>query len=199
MPRSRFASARSIRSITRGRSSRKRSTSGRGITRQWSTPLRDDVRRRRALREDRDLAEEVAAAETRDLLPVELDDRRAVEDHVEAAAREPLAQDALTLRERLLVELVRDLLELGARQVGEERRLRKPIDERGPGLHRSNPTTERRPDGRRARRSRPRRRESAARGRAARPRTAELRRGRSRARPRGRAAALPRCRPTARP
>ena len=80
--------------------------------------------------EDRDLAEEVAAAEPRDLVAVAGDDRRAVEDHVEPAAGEPLAEHALPLRERLLLELVRDRLELGPRQVGEERRLGERVDER---------------------------------------------------------------------
>src|SRR6185312_6949936 len=57
--------------------------------------LRDDVRRRRPLGEDGDLAEEVAPSEPRDLRAVPLDDRRDVEDHVEAAPGEALAENAL--------------------------------------------------------------------------------------------------------
>ena len=94
-----------MRSITRGCASRNRSTSGRGITRQLEHALGDDVRRRGALGQDRDLTEEVAAAETCDLLrsgrPLPRRGPR------RGCCRRPPVADAAT-RERLLVELMRD-------------------------------------------------------------------------------------------
>ena len=44
----------------------------------------------------------------------------AVEDHIEAASGDVLADDALSLGEDLLVERVRERLELRVRDVGEE-------------------------------------------------------------------------------
>ncbi len=70
--------------------------------------------------QDGDLAEEVAPAEPGAILAVDPDRDVAVEDDVEARAAEPLAQDALTLREPGFVERVRDGLQLGPREVGEQ-------------------------------------------------------------------------------
>ena len=59
---------------------------------------------------------------------VDHDLRLAVEDHVEAASGDVLADDALALGEDLLVERVRDRLELRVRHVGEEAQPRECVD-----------------------------------------------------------------------
>ena len=80
----------------------------------------DDVRGRRLAEQDRDLAEEVAAVELGALRPVDGDVRVALEDHVEAGRRQPLAEDALALREVHLLERARDPEELRRLQVPEQ-------------------------------------------------------------------------------
>ena len=66
--------------------------------------------------------------ETRTLLAVDDDLRLAVEDHIEAASGDVLADDALSLGEDLLVERVRERLELRVRHVGEEAQPRERVD-----------------------------------------------------------------------
>ena len=65
--------------------------------------------------------------------------RLAVEDHVEGAAAQALAQHALLRREDLLVERVCDRLELGPAKVGEEGELPEPLGD-ACTLHRREPT-----------------------------------------------------------
>src|ERR671935_177715 len=95
----------------------------REITAQRGIPVRARlyaVGGRRAVGQDRDLAEEVASGEPRTLLPVDDDLRLAVEDHVEAASAHVLSDDALSLGEDVLAERVGEHLELRVRQIGEE-------------------------------------------------------------------------------
>jgi hypothetical protein len=90
--------------------------------------LRADVRDRDAADEHRDLAEELAAPETRTLLAVDEDRCLALEDDVEGPTRDALAENPLPLCEDLLLERVRDGFELGPAEIGEERELSETVD-----------------------------------------------------------------------
>ena len=79
-----------------------------------------DVRDRRLAEDDRDLAEEVAPAETGTLRAVDDDRRLAFEDDEEPGAGQTLAQDLVALAEDGLFEQVDDALELRIGQVGEQ-------------------------------------------------------------------------------
>src|SRR3954447_14954985 len=66
--------------------------------------LRHDICNGRLSEQDRDVAEELPLAERRALLAIDEDLRLALQDHVERAAREALAQDLLAAREPALLE-----------------------------------------------------------------------------------------------
>src|SRR5262249_56855693 len=74
-----------------------------------------------------DLAEEITAAEPYALLARDHDLRLAIDDDEEAAAGHPLPQHALAFRKHLFADRMGDLLELGLRQVGEQRELRERL------------------------------------------------------------------------
>ena len=129
--RRRRASAWSMRYITRGRSSRNGSTSGAGTTRQRTS----DAATTSAIGGEPSSTEispkNSPRPKPRDLAVAEPDDHLALEDQVQAGAGQPFAQDPLALREDLLVRAVRDRLELGLREVGEEAEARERLDELG--------------------------------------------------------------------
>ena len=83
-------------------------------------PDGDHVGDRRLAEQDRNLAEEFAAAETGPFLAVDRDRRLALEDHVEPGARQALAEDPLALDEHRFLEGMGDALELRRGQVGEQ-------------------------------------------------------------------------------
>ena len=58
--------------------------------------------------------------EARSLLPVQDEAGLSLEDHVDVRAGEALPQDSLARGDDFLVEGVRDLLELGPAEIGEE-------------------------------------------------------------------------------
>ncbi len=82
--------------------------------------VRDDVARWGLAEQDGDLAEELATLKARSLLPVQDEAGLSLEDHVDVRAREALPEDALARGDDFLVEGVRDLLELGPVEIGEE-------------------------------------------------------------------------------
>ncbi len=88
----------------------------------------DNVRRGCSAGEGGDLSEEVAAGKARTLFTVDHDLRLAFEDDEKAAALHALSQHALTLGEHLLIDRVRDLLELWPGEVGEQRQLGERLD-----------------------------------------------------------------------
>ena len=117
-----------MRSITGGCSSRNPSSCGPGSTRQRrSVSARTSAIGTPPI-EDGDLAEEVATTEPCALLAVDDDRGVSLDDDVEGASRDPLAQDTLALGEDLLVEGVGDGLELRPAEIGEERELCEPLD-----------------------------------------------------------------------
>ena len=115
--------------MTRGWAMRNASTRGPARTRQRSGRGRDDVRDRRLAEDDRDLAEELAAAEPGALRAVDDDRRLAIEDDVEAGPGEALAEDLVALGEDRLLEQVDDALELRTGQVGEQREAGDRVDQ----------------------------------------------------------------------
>ena len=115
--------------MTRGWSIRKASTRGPGQDQAAQRPHGDHVGDRRLAEDDRDLAEELAAAEPRALGAVDHDGRLAVEDHVEPGPGEALAQDLLALGEDRLLEDVDDPGELRIGQVGEQREAGDRVDQ----------------------------------------------------------------------
>src|SRR5436190_1885699 len=92
-------------------------------------PGRDDVRDGRLAEDDRHLAEELAATQSSPLGPVDDDGRLAIEDDVEARPGQALTEDLVTLAEDRLLEGVDDALELGLRQVREQREAGDRIDQ----------------------------------------------------------------------
>ncbi len=111
-----------IRTVTCGYASRNGSTSSRGMTRQRSGERGDDVGRGRVAGQGRDVAEEVAAPEARDLLVA--DARRSPRRRGRRRARcrpGPCGARAGP-RRRILLVGVRDPLELRAGEIGEERK-----------------------------------------------------------------------------
>src|SRR5437879_540568 len=91
--------------------------------------LGHDIGDGRFAEEDRDIAEELALAEGRTLLPVDANFSLALEDHIEAAAGEALPEDALAGREPRFIEDVGDALELWRREIGEQRHSRERVDD----------------------------------------------------------------------
>ena len=110
-----------MRSITGGCSSRNDSSSVPGDDEAAKQRLGEHVGARRLADQHGDLAEEVAAAEVGDAHLGDVHRRGALEDDVERAAAQPLAQDPPPGLERLLVERVGDPLDRRPRQVREER------------------------------------------------------------------------------
>ena len=127
--RSRLASIWSMRYATLGRLS----ISGfKLVRRDDEAPQhgrRDHVGRRRGVGQNRDLAEEVAPRQAGPLIAVDHDSRLAVQDHVEAAARHVLAEHALILCEHILLERVRQGVELRVAQIAEQAQARQGLDD----------------------------------------------------------------------
>jgi hypothetical protein len=98
--------------------------------------VRLDVRGRHLARQRRDLAEELAATKACAFGTVDENGRLAFEDDVERAPGDALPDRALTCTEDLLLEGVRDGLELGPGQIREERELRETLGERCVGQER---------------------------------------------------------------
>ena len=89
----------------------------------------DHIGGRHIARQRRDLAKEVAAAESGAAGAVDHHVGLAFEDDEEAAAAHALPQDPLAFGEDLLPDRVRDLLEARLRQVGEQCQLRQGLDD----------------------------------------------------------------------
>jgi hypothetical protein len=110
-------------------------------TRPWKHetaqgPSGHDVRDRRLPEDDRDLAEELTATESRTLCAVHHDGRLAIEDDVEARSGQALAQDLVAIGEDSLFEEVDDAFELWPAEVGEEREARDRVNKLCPVDHR---------------------------------------------------------------